>query len=161
MPTGAGGGFNKPLTYLGIGGVTANAHLAGANQTYITGFVLTNPLTFSHIAINVASTDAVNSYDVGVYTAAGALIANIGARSLPSAGVQTFATVQAAQTILPGLYAFAFTGNSTTAGISQSSDANTWVLNANIAASVGGALPASVGAIAQAISSSIFFFSLY
>jgi len=119
----------------------------GANQVFISGFDLAYPLTFAHITVNISTADAVNLYDFGVYSLAGILLANIGAQSLPATGQTTFATLQGSQTIGPGLFAFAWTGNANTAHI-LGDNGNTWlwVSNSNVAASVGGALPASIPA---------------
>lgn len=123
-------------------------HVGGTNQVSIWGFVLAYPLTFANITIDIATADAVNSYDIGLYTKAGALVANIGAQTIPSTGIHAFATVQGSQTIAPGLYLFGATGNANTAQIEGSTAAPNWVVNTNVTSSSGGALPSSIGAIA-------------
>jgi len=141
----------KPLTFLrhgiNIGGNARN----GANQVSVSGIHVPVPLTFANILVFVDTVDAVNLYDIGIYSQAGALLANIGAQTLPTGNLQSFATLQGSQTIEPGLYLFAWTGNATTAQLRYDTGQHGgWVFNQDIAASVGGALPASIGAVAVA-----------
>lgn len=111
--------------------------------------------------VNVTTSDATNLYDIGVYTKAGSLIANIGAQHLPNNNIQTFATVQGAQTIPSGLYIFTITGNAATASISYDNDSPAWVIANSFAASSGGALPSSIGAQAVTPATSQIYFQLY
>lgn len=136
-------------------------HLGGANAVAVLGFGLSAAVTFSKIAVYVGAADAVNNYDFGIYSKAGALLANIGAQPLPSTGVQSFNTVQASQTILPGLYLFAYTGAAVTAFTEYAFYYPTWFANANLAASTGGALPVSVGAQVITPNTGQFWFQIY
>jgi hypothetical protein len=152
MPTGGGGNgqiTGWPLAYFSNASLNNNIALDGANQISVSGFALPYRLTFSKIAIGVITTDATNLYDVGIYTQAGALVANIGAQTLPTNQIQTTPIVQGAITIPPGMYLFAFTGNANTATLDWFNSGYSWVFNQNVAASSGGALPASIGAVAE------------
>lgn len=187
MPTGGGGGggglsivsVTARLTGNGTGGspldiagwpeifytVTRNLDqdqgFGNANQTVANGFTLPNPLTFATIAVEVHTADAAGNYDFGVYTKAGALVANIGATHLPSTGLVSFSTLQGSQTIAPGLYIFAGTGNAVTAKIWGNTHIYTWFQNGNIGATVGGVLNSSVTAQSVSPATSGFNFLLY
>jgi len=153
----AGWPLTSYASLFALGGVAANT-----NQTRISGFALPAPLRFSQIGVRVGATDAVNNYDLGVYNAAGTLIANIGAQPLPTTGFVSFATVQGAQTILPGIYAFAFTGNAGTAQIFyDSGDGLVIFSNQNYQVTVGGALAASVPAVTPAPNTNGLAFILF
>ena len=136
-----------PLTSWGFGGPGSNQSIS-PNQISANGFYLPCALTFSKITVYVGTTDAVNDYDIGIYNRAGTLLANIGPQSIPSGGVQTFSFVQGAQTISPGLYLFAWTGNAGTLQLQSNGNSNTWYVNSNAGSSTGGTLPASIGLLA-------------
>jgi len=185
MPTGGGGGgglssvtTNSTLTGTGTSGsplgVTGEPisfftqqwnqgpdGQTGANQVYINGFYTASALTFAHIGVNVYTSDNAHNYDLGIYTKAGTLLANIGAQTLPSTGIQAFATLQGSQTITPGLYVFALTGTAFTAQLGICTQAATWVRNVNYTSSSGGALPASISAVSFSISQYTIFLYLY
>lgn len=169
MPTGFGGGglasvsTNTTLSGTGTGAsplsvngwpliawatapIDTTIALGGANFVYISGFFLPLAVTFSNLVFNVITPDAANNYDVGIYTKAGALIANIGAQHLTPAGIKSIATLQGAQTLLPGLYLSSWTGNANTATIAGGGTTWTWRNNTNVATSAGGVLPASITA---------------
>jgi len=137
-----------PVNYYGNSGDTS-ARAISLNGVDVVGFALYASLTFAHISFGVFTADGVNLYDVGIYNAAGALQADIGPTHLPSNTYQTIATVQGAVTLAPGLYLFARTGNANTAQLYGGSG-QCWVDAVNVAASVGGQLPASIPA--QAVS---------
>jgi hypothetical protein len=158
MPTGGGGGFNKPQVFFGAGGPSNPLSLGGANQVVVSGFVLPYPLTFSKVGFYVTTGDAANNYDLGVYTQAGALIANIGPQHL-TGGVNAINALQGAQTIQPGLYLWGFTGVATVAALYATNTALSWALNLNIATSSAGTLPASVGAVS--ISASLQYLQMW
>jgi len=132
-----------------------------ANQVTITGFVLPCAVTFSHIAVGIQVVDASNLYDVGIYSEAGSLLAHIGAQAITATGVQAYAVSGGALTLAPALYAFAVTGNANTAQFKADEREGGWIYNANVAASSGGALPASIGALTPAPSVYQFNFYLY
>lgn len=151
-----------PLTFFSLGFPQSQETLAGANDIDASGFVLPYPLTFAHILVNIDTADAVNDYDIGIYTKAGVLVANIGGQPLPSTGSQSFATLQGSQTILPGLYAFAWTGAATTAQIGNTNQSGeVWFQSHNIGTAVAGTLPASVSAIAVSPTNFTLAFALY
>ena len=147
---GGGGVVGWPLAWFQYGSTFQQFFLGGGNQIAIWGFPLPYALTFGNIGVFVGSADAVNNYDVGIYTQAGVLVADIGARPLPSAAEVSFPAVQGIQTLEPGLYLFAFTGDANTATLWQDEDSPAWVFDGDVAASVGGALPPNVGAVAIA-----------
>jgi len=184
MPTGFGGGGLASVTtdstltgagtsssHLGVKGWPLTTHpcsraavaitLGGANQVYITGFSLGYELTFSNIATYGDAGDGVGFYDLGVYTKAGALVANIGATHLPSGTPQHQAILQAPLTLAPGDYAFAFTGNAVVATIRADNQWATWIDNSNVATSSAGVLPASIGALTPTPGITAFYFVLY
>jgi hypothetical protein len=165
--TGAGTGASplsvagEPLPYFQQGSLIASTSLAAANDVMISGFVLPYSLTFSNINVMVFTADAVGLYDLGIYSKAGALLAHVGAQSLPATGFQTFPIVGGAQTLAPGLYAFGWTGNANAAALNQDSGALiVWIFNGNVATSVAGVLPSSVGALAIAVHQFPLFFFL-
>jgi len=157
---GGGGVAGWPLTYFASVAYDTNNTRAGANQVSVSGFVLPYELSFSQIAVYLDITDAVGLYDFGIYTKAGALIANIGAATQPNNDLQIYPTLQGLQTIPPGLYLFGWTGNAAVVAIHFQDNALSWVFNQDIAASVGGALPAAIGAVAIAPSTASWIFQL-
>jgi hypothetical protein len=136
-----------PVNYFCWNNRNANGYGPGAgNQIAVAGFILLVPITTSNITVNVSTADAVNNCDIGIYNFAGSLRLNIGAQTLPSTGDRTFAWSQGSTTLLPGLYAVAFTSTAATAKLGYDSGAFLWLASNNYAASAGGALPASVTA---------------
>lgn len=101
-----------PITGFTYPAGTNDAQGSVTNQTVVYGFALPFALTFSKITFFVNTADATNNSDVGLYSAAGSLVANIGAQHLATASAVTIATVQGSQTIAPGLYWMAFTSAS-------------------------------------------------
>ena len=166
MPTGGGGGGGSPkgwpLTYFTTSTVDAAITLNTINQTMIWGFALPYSLTFGHITLWIQTLDAGNNYDFGIYSQAGALLANIGAQTFPSATQLLLPTVQAAQTLNPGLYLVAWTGTAQVGKIyGQPNFPGCWVQNNTAAVSAGGALPASIGAQTVAPIRGMPWFGLY
>jgi hypothetical protein len=152
-----------PLKFFSSGIWNTQTNFAGANSIGISGIVLEYELTFGNIAVNVQTSDASNNYDIGIYTAAGALVADIGPRPLPSTGFVHFAAVQGIQTIAPGLYLFAFTGITNTAKLTCQSQNNAWISNTNLSASTGAQLPSTIAAQtpAPAVGGNMYFVELY
>jgi len=146
---GGGGGSGSPLIAFQNSRASAVFGLGGPNQVAISGFVLQWPLKFANITVYPYAADAAGLYDIGIYNKAGKLIANIGPQAI-ALGEPTFPTLQGSQTIEPDIYLFAFTGNADVAQLSEDAQALTWVFNGNVAASVGGTLPAAIGAVAVA-----------
>lgn len=138
------------MTYWAVnGGNGATTQLiAVANQTFVVGVLITWPISVGHIRFNVATLDnSANLYDLGFYNAAGTLVANIGPASYTTGGFKTAALAQGTVLLNPGLYWSGFTGNASVLGISAyANNALSFAFggNANVAASVGGALPASI-----------------
>ena len=139
-----------PLTWFTTGLPVSALSLGAANVVSVYGFALPYTLTFANVGIYVAVADAVNNYDLGLYTKAGNLIANIGPQTLPNAAQTSIATLQGSQTIAPGLYLFAWTGDVGIAQIYGYTYDFSWVVNGNIAASAAGTLPPAIGAVAVA-----------
>lgn len=158
---GGGGGSVSPALYFSEGTPYTAAVLGAANDVAISGFVLPTPLTFTYIGIAVTTADAIGDYDFGVYTAAGDLIANLGPQHVPPTNLLTGPTLQGKQTIDAGLYMFGWTGNAIVAAIDIDPNWISWVFNADVAASVGGTLPASIGAVAVAPAARAWGFALY
>jgi hypothetical protein len=137
------GSLGLPLTFFTVGRINATFGI-NANQLTLVGLEIPNLVLASNIMFQVANNDAVNLYDIGLYTAAGVLVADIGARSLPGAGSQSFAFVQGAVTFTPGRYLFGFTGNANTEQINFDNQTLGWFFSQTYAATVGGALPATI-----------------
>lgn len=164
--SGGGGGNSAPkgwpiTAFWPQASVVTASSLGGNNQVFIHGFFLPAALTFGHITVFPNATDAVNTYDVGIYTAAGALIANIGGTTLPTSAITTYALAQGSQTINPGLYLSAWTGSSTAGTLFD--DANgppNWVINSNAGTATGGILPSSITAPALSPSRGMLWFAL-
>lgn len=160
MPTGSGGStVGWPLAAFATGD-TFNAFNAGVNTVAHHGFALPYALTFSTITVNISANDAAHNYDIGLYANTGVLVADIGAQTLPSTGVQTFTTVQGIKTIPPGLYTLAFTGNNGTASLSYDAAWASWIGSGGVGVSAGGQLPNSIGALTPTPSAGIAFFVL-
>lgn len=124
---------------------------ATANAIIASGFYLPYPVTFSHIAfvVNTADTTSGDHYDVGIYSHAGTLEADIGA----TAGTTAFSTTgskdvviaQASVTLPPGQYYFALTGNAATGAIDIDPCGSFLSITASsLGSSSGGALPSSL-----------------
>lgn len=148
-PTGGGGGGGTGVTaatglVTGEYAGTVIALTAGANTLSVYGLPFPNLLTFAHIGVNVNTADAVNNYDIGIYNSSGTLIAHIGAQTLPSTGMVTFAVVGGAKTLTPAVYYLATTGAATTASLQGMARELIQSFNSSYGSSAGGALPASI-----------------
>lgn len=141
-----------PVTYWQTPNTSANFTQigpAGANQTYASGLIINYPISVGHIAFDVAVLDnSANLYDVGLYNAAGNLVANVGAASYITTGLFTPALAQGTVRLNPGLYYVSLTGNATVMKIfgmaSNATQSFVWGFSANAGASIGGALPATI-----------------
>lgn len=158
---GGGGGAAASLDWFDQGDAFGPFSIDNANQVAIVGFLLPYALTFSNIGVFVSTADAANNYDIGIYTKAGVLVADIGAQPLPAAAEVSFPTVQGTQTIAAGRYLFAMTGDAVIAVLWNDADAPAWVLDIDVAASVGGALPPNIGAVAIAAAAGKPFLYLF
>lgn len=161
-PVTSSGGATPAIGLTGLGywqlptGGTGLTSLAiVANQTQVVGEPIGYPLNVGHLTFNVITPDnSANLYDFGLYNAAGTLVANIGAASYTTGGIKTAALAQGTVRLNAGLYYIALTGNAsvlTVSGIQSGSQLWQFGVSANIAASVGGALPASITPPALAI----------
>lgn len=126
---------------------------SGANQILLTGFILTNAVTFAHLAIALSTGDAGHNVDFGLYNAAGTLLANIGAQVITSTSLLSYATVQGSQTIYPARYYLGFTSNGTTAKIYGNTTFFTFYVNTSFGTSAGGALPSTITPLADSLGS--------
>jgi hypothetical protein len=124
----------------------STGRLVTANTLWVSGFFLPYPLIFSHIGFGIQVQDAANNSDIGIYTQAGVLVANIGAQILGTLFWNNIPIVQSPQTIPPGYYLFAVTSNASTLSLQVGFMSGPWVINYSTGVSVGGALPASTGA---------------
>jgi hypothetical protein len=163
--TGAGIGSSTlgqlPITFwtnapFNIGEFSAN----NANRVGVYGICLETPVTFSNLTIFVGTGDGANNYDLGFYTQAGALVAHVGAQTMAATGIVTLPVIGAPITLFPGLYALAVSGQANTLTIGYGNANWAWIKNSSFAASVGGALPASIGAISPSFDRSIPSFLL-
>lgn len=152
------GNFIGPSVY-GAAGINPTA-----NKLEVMGLGIGYQVQFSNIFINVDTADGAHLYDVGLYNSLGTLVADIGAQALPSTGIHSFAVVGAPVTINPGLYFFAFTGNSALAAIKGQSNSNpaplVYSYSPAYGASVGGALPASITPPSEGGTSALLIFGL-
>jgi len=121
-----------------------NGNVPGANNMILWGVVIPFAVTFAHIIFILATADGSNNSDVGLYNASGNLIANIGAQHLGSTGVQSVATVQGAQTILPGLYFYGITSAAGTLNAWSGSLGAGCYYNNAFATTSGGAMNATI-----------------
>ena len=139
-----------PLQYWGSGnsGAGTPQHFATpANTLTLLGFAFDEQVKFNKIFIYVGAADSVNLYDIGIYTYAGVLVAHIGAQSIPSTAVQSFAMIGGPITLPPGRYFLAFTGNSVTGtAILATGNVTGWSFQSQtgFGTSVGGALPSTI-----------------
>ena len=152
-----------PLTWFATNpGGTAGAQqfTYSANTLYIAGVLLLAPVRFSNITVDVAVVDAVHNCDLGFYTYAGNLVANIGPQTIPSLGLQTFATVQGVVTLPPGRYFFATTSVGTTAALLWSTAPGSilqFQSNGIFGASAGGVLPAMIVPPADSLTANTYY----
>jgi hypothetical protein len=82
-----------------------------ANGIQFWYFNLDVNVTFQKIYFIGAGTDSTNHYDIGIYTKAGVLQANIGATLLSLGGLNGYPILQTSVTLAPGPYLFAITSN--------------------------------------------------
>jgi hypothetical protein len=150
-----------PPTYnfFQYGGIGNNLALP-QNQTLISGFLLPYSLTFSKIFFALTTADAGTNSDIGIYTAAGVLVANIGAQHLGTNFGNVIATVQGSQTIAAGLYMFAATTAGNTIVINSSFGTACWVFSSTAGVTAGGALAASITAPTRSVSDLVPLFAL-
>jgi len=155
-------GVNQwPVNYFSWQYYAAESALSGNNHVDVSGFTLSAQLTFSNLVINIGTADAVGLYDFGIYSKAGALLANVGPASYAGTGQTVLTVLQAPVTLAPGLYVFGFTGTSTTLKIGSSPYGTTWIGANNVATSSAGTLPVSIGAQAISISNDAWAFGMY
>jgi hypothetical protein len=150
-----------PLNFFGGQNIYETFPLGTANKTDAFGFALPYQLNFSKSAFYVDTTDIINNYDIGIYTKAGLLIADIGAQTLPGSGVQSKVSVQGALTIGPGMYLCAWTGVATTAVLAGTRNGFDWGSIFSGSVSSGGALPASIAPVAVSPNVYMPWFCLY
>lgn len=147
----------KPNTFFALGSGQGGGVSVSTNTLTLCGFSLEGALTFSNISVNIFSGDASFDVDLGLYNAAGTLLANIGAQVINVTGIQVFPTVQGAQTIPPGRYLFAQTSNHNSFELFGSTVAFwSWFAATGFGSSSGGALPASIAAPTLSPSSNVW-----
>lgn len=140
-----------PITWLAYGGPYSNAIFSKlatvANTLVLYGISFPAAVRFGHIVINLITGDNANNSDVGFYSAAGALLAHVGAQHFNFTGNSSIAVVGGAVAIGPGRAYFATTSVGTVATIANSNDAGSpsmFLNQANFGSSTGGSLPASI-----------------
>lgn len=161
---GGGGGSGVagwPLNFYSQGDFVGSGTAIGANEVLVAGFILEYSLKFTDLEVEIGVADAGSDSDLGIYNAAGNLVAHAGAQVIAAIGLQSFAMVEGSQTIEPGLYLLAATSVGGVLALYYSDLALVWYYNAAVAVSVGGALPAAIGAIAVSPSSYGIPFALY
>lgn len=161
------GAYSVPgaLTWyqVSVGTSPATQGLSGANGMYYWGIIVTAPVTFSKITFYVQTVDtnagstscadltgsnqtSKQCYDLGIYSHAGTLLADIGPHQFQAGGLKTISNVQGSVTIAPGQYYFAFTGTANTGALafSNSSGYITFANQAGGPSTSGGQLPSSI-----------------
>lgn len=149
-----------------FGSAGALAALTGANKIKLYGVYLNTALQVSNITVRVSTPDAVNSYDMGLYSSDGStLYFNVGPVTLPSGGTQDIPITGAPITLAPGRYIFAFTGTATTGIlIGYPGSCNTFLNQSESStSSSGGALPSSIASptLAQNMAGACAMFYLH
>jgi len=130
-------------------GVPAGGSVAVvANQQLAAQISTVAQISFGHIAWDITTLDATGGdlYDIGVYTANGVLVCDIGPTAMTSTGVQTAACVQGSVLLPAGNYYICTTGNAGTAkfGIMNNSSSTSVIsITANIGTTSGGQLLSS------------------
>lgn len=124
----------------------ASAVQALGNNTYnLVCFSLPAALTLNKLLVWITTADAAGLYDIGIYNAAGTLVAHTGPIHLPSTGLQTLAVLGAPISLPPGKYYFATTGNAATAALQLFNGGNLGYTNATgLGSATGGTLPATI-----------------
>lgn len=148
-------GWPLPYFQFGVAAASATGLASPVNTLQLVGIWILAQLRFSNVTVIVGTADAVNNYDIGMYNAAGTRAWHIGAQTIPSTGIQTFAVAGAPITINPGLYFWATTAVVNTATIYTSGTTAQTLLYFsafNQGATVGGAIPASITPPAKSIS---------
>jgi hypothetical protein len=115
----ASGGFGTGAqTEFILGRTEGSSFNFTANHTEVSAFYLPTPLTFGHFVFAIRTADnSGDLYDYGLYNSSGTLVADIGAQSITTTGVKNIALAGSwgsSVTLLPGLYYYAWTGNSGT-----------------------------------------------
>ena len=122
-----------------------------ANKASIQGVVLNCPLTTTQVTYDVLTADnTANTYDVGLYSSSGALLAHIGSTAgttfAPSMGFKTISWTGGSVYLLPGKYYLATTTSctATCAAIASGNSTSgfTFYNNTSVSVSVGGSLNA-------------------
>jgi hypothetical protein len=151
-----------PITFFGAYfNSTATGLGATANTISLAGFSLPVPFTLSNITVFINTVDAAHNSDIGIYSAAGALLAHAGAQAFATANTVTFAMIGAPIAIPKGSAIIAFTSAASTLKISNSAQTASWCYSASTGTSTGGALPNTITAptIAVGFNSINFAFS--
>ena len=131
-----------------FGGGAANFSVATSNSLSINGFMVGAAESFSKIGVFVVAADASTAkYDFCVYNLAGALVANVGPASYPTAGGKILPIAQGSAALAPGVYLFAMTGNATALAIDGCNGSAGYFWNGaqtSFGASTGGACPSLI-----------------
>jgi hypothetical protein len=135
-------------------GVTSSAT---QNVTVLWGFLLPYSVTTTQITYQITTADnTANTYDIGIFNNAGALVLDLGATAgttfAPSAAFNTLGWAQGSTTLAPGRYYLALTTNCSTSCAALGATPNfvSFAVNASGGASTGGALPSTMTAPADA-----------
>ena len=120
----AGGAYPAALPYSVRGAVSSNSQASnqlGATKIALYILDVTNAVTFSKLALGILSGDDGSILqDVGIYSLAGALIANIGAKTGVTGTNDAYSanTLQGSQTLPAGRYLVGVTGSTNGTGFS-------------------------------------------
>lgn len=134
----------------------------GGNGVIVCGFVLTAALTFSHLAANFTTPGGTDLVDLGVYTQAGTLVADIGPQNTNFTGIHSFAVLQAPVTLPIGLYMFGCACDGGFVKLASGNNGPMIWCQANLGAiSAGGQLPSTVPAQTVTATNNGFGFALF
>jgi hypothetical protein len=105
-------------------GTVGSVTFSTVNRLRLAGFSIPASIQYSKIWLVITAGDAVNLYNAGIYTYAGALVSQATPGSIAGTGAQSFAQASGPFTINPGRYFLALTCTVATATYASGNTAN-------------------------------------
>jgi hypothetical protein len=140
--TGCGGAATSWQDY---GYQSGSSAVTAANATDCVGVIFPIALSVGHVVLNVATADATNNSDFGIYNSSGTLEAHIGAQHLGTGGVNTLAFSGGTQSIPAGKSYACLTSVGTTVALSIFQQNITFFTFATVSsATTGGSLNSTI-----------------
>jgi hypothetical protein len=145
-----GGALSTPVTFWAGPSIQSTATIpfaSPANTLQLCGIVLPCAVQFNKIIVRISANDAVNLYDVGIYSSVGALLAHRGAATVPATGIVAFSMIGGPFTLQPGRYYLGWTGTAITATFISGVSGSTvfqFLSVGGFGASASGVLPVSI-----------------